>query len=276
MEKKIKCCVYLVDGNAKPRTDALSEEYDRFLREKHQLHDLGDDPSLYSSTVNRSEVTWGVCRHNVRQSLKIGDEVFFVCCDKAGGQRWRYYLTGFGCVEKLITHEQIYGDEFLRFTSYFNLLIRPCGGGFEHYEPIPNDLWHDDWKMRISNFRTTQELEKNIKFTGCRSKGIRKKDVSHIVQTVDQGFPFGKNYVIFSKEESSFIIENAIYLAEVVWVKHRHPKIEWQSDDLQALFCRGSETSRNFTSGNYQHPAFNLEPSKAESLKDMISRAQER
>lgn len=265
------CCVYLVDSAGFENLDGCTPEYAQYHANRPQFCDLGDDPAFFSASHNDAEVTWGVCRHNVRQSLHIGDEVFFVCCDKTNFRRWQYYLIGFGLVERLISHSDIYTDNAnLSFQNYFNLLLHHGEAGFEHIESPPPLYWHEDWLMRISAFRTKKELEKRTRFSGCRAKGIPKKDLPSVANVVPANFPIGKNYVVFSKQESRFCHENPVYLAEVVWVKHRHPQIRWDRDETQTLFCNKSKTTRNFTHGGYQHPAFHLQPRNVAAIKDLL------
>src|SRR5205823_9310754 len=103
----------------------------------------------------------------------------------------RYSFVAALCVERKIAHTAIFdAPEHCRYREYLNLLIRPKGSGWEHFEPglHPSD-WHGDWLWRISERR-----------------GLRKKDMvaageRHAPGTAlsvrGRSVPVAESYVVF-------------------------------------------------------------------------------
>ena len=271
MSKKIKCCVYLVQDKCypEPNFENTSKEYKEFFSNRSKFLDIGDDPSFYCSKTYNSNVTWGVCRHNVRQGLKLNDEIHFVACDKTEKYFWKYYYVGFGVVKNTLTHKDIWNNEkYLLFQNYFNYLIKPNKNSFDHFEQIPNEYWHDDWKMRISSERTYKklsEIEEDLEHGIC-GYGV-KKGISN--SKINNQFPFGNNYILFDKEQSFFNLNNPTFLAEVKW-NGRNLFTEWVSKNIRLLFSY-NELKDSFTHKGRQHPAFDLHPEKANKLRNLIN-----
>jgi hypothetical protein len=145
-ERKIYCCVYLNDRSDKINTSRSPVEYQQFVRERPLTSDIGDDPSFYCAAHLKGPVTWGVCRHNVRNVLREHDEIHFVLCDKTSRPTWEYHYVGHGVVAGTITHKEIFtSSEFGLFREYFNTLLAPKGNRFIHFEKLPPEMWHDDW-----------------------------------------------------------------------------------------------------------------------------------
>jgi len=133
-------------------------------------------------------VTWGVCRPNVRNRIEVGDwVVFFSCPDAPEGRE--YKCVGALRVEAKIMQTEVFGagtDPLLR--NYLNLLIRPCGQGWNWYEPALR-RWHADWLWRLS--------------AGTRG---RKKSLEQLGIDHEAGRPLPEqvaaNYVIFSSVDA--------------------------------------------------------------------------
>ena len=152
-------------------------------------YDAGDDPALFSARRHRGPITWGVCRPDVRCSICKGDGiVFFAAQNDSQNETTRYSFVAALRVPDKMLHTALSTHPV--FGQYLNLLIRPCGSGWEHYEPVAEQN-HPDWLWRI----TCRSL--------VRSQGRLKK---HYV--VDTGkahlpgkplaFPVAANYVVFS------------------------------------------------------------------------------
>ena len=178
------------------------------MREREWLYEAGDDPSFFSAAKNDGPVTWGVCRRDVRSQVSAGDVVAFFAVDYEGGQ-WprKYCLVAALTVEDTVSHAAIHDDERLaKFRKYLNLLVRPKGDGWEHFEPsLPRTSWHSDWLWRIVG------------------RGYRKAAVSGASKDFEDGqalevggapVTFGDNYVIFSSDpELSLILEEPVVVA---------------------------------------------------------------
>lgn len=171
----IKCSVYLIHKEYGHVDMAqASEEYVKFFNSKPKFCDAGDDPSFYCANKYKSNVTWGVCRHNVRQGLEPGDEIHFVACYKESNKIWKYYYTGYGIIRDAVSHKDIHQyDKYKVFRKYFNNLIRAGESGLEYHEVLPYRFSHcDDWQMRVASVKRWKDLEafqKKISSAGCGS-----------------------------------------------------------------------------------------------------------
>ena len=135
-------------------------------------------------------MTWGVCRQDVRRMVAPGDwMVFFSAARELRSGLTRYRFVAALLVEEKISQLEIFEQERLRpYREYLNLLIRPSGSGWEHFEP--GMAWfHGDWLWRIAE-----------------TKGLRKPAVEAAAIQHQTGatlpVPIAKNYVIFSKASS--------------------------------------------------------------------------
>lgn len=172
-------------------------------------YDIGDDPAFFSAQALGGPVTWGVCRQDVRNQLIIGDVVVFfsVTFDEAriNGD---YKFIGALTVSERIDMTEVFGElSGNRYDQYLNLLVRPSGSGWEHFEPaLPSDHWHDDWMWRI-----------------CDHTGYRKVKFVHSGGNHRQGDPlvaagspatFAPNYIVFSADpEQSLVLTDPPLIA---------------------------------------------------------------
>ena len=139
-------------GNAKG--DEALEEYltsyeNRFEEDIGPFYDWGDDPAFFASKEFGGNVTWGVCRGDVRWKLKEGDIVVFFCAQEQENQKskkWKYYYVGLGTVGDVVEpREQLWKkSRYQKYRNYYNLLINKNGC---HREPID---YHDDWAKRLA------------------------------------------------------------------------------------------------------------------------------
>lgn len=170
-------------------------------------YDVGDDPAFFSANHFHGSVTWGVCRPDVRNQVVSGDWVAFFAAERAhAGRAMRYRFSALLRVEKKVAQTSLSASDLKPgFQSYLNLLIRPSGTGWEHFEPAAQrSSWHRDWLWRL-----------------CTGNGLRKADAvaagdAHRAGTEltinGRSAPIAANYVIFSKEES-LVVENPPVLA---------------------------------------------------------------
>ena len=159
-------CVYLqkipdkkdwvrAKGNASG--DPVLKEYvrryeNRFKKNKDgigRFYDWGDDPAFFAAEKFGGNVTWGVCRHDVRDKLKKEDVVVFFCAQEQENQKpkkWKYYYVGLGTVGEVVKpRERLWKKvRYQEYTKYYNLLIDQEGC---HREPIDD---HEDWADRLA------------------------------------------------------------------------------------------------------------------------------
>lgn len=268
--KITKCSVYLANLNENINLSGCSKNYKDFVKNRFRFCDVGDDPSFFSSYFHNSNVTWGVCRHNVRQPLNIGDEVFFVACEKLSNKNWKYYLTGYGEVENKISQTDIYKDvRYSIYRKYFNLLIKPSNKGYEHWEPIPEEHWHKDWEVRLC--KSTWRIQKTISDYKLLSKGCgaNRNRLLEKESIIYNNFPFGENYIIFNKEKSFFNPVSPLPICEVNW-DVKFCKHNWIDKEIEILFSNKNNSNRTLTNASHQHTVFNLEEDKSEKLKTIF------
>lgn len=164
-------------------------------------YDIGDDPSFYAMKKFKCQLSWGICRQDVRNSLRPGDIVVFFSFRKfedTGDTQYR--LCALATVDKKVSQIDIWKDKNLQiYTKYFNLLIRPSGPereGWKHFEPpAEGPLGHQDWIWRIAKHRGLRKenfknLEKNNYFD-------EKKNYFDLG---DQPVVVIPNYVLFSPD----------------------------------------------------------------------------
>lgn len=169
--------------------------------------DVGDDPSFVSSARVGGDVTWGVCRPDVRRALRPGDAVVFFAADRLRDRRpARYQFVGCATVDRCVRQTDVWTEPGLAtFRTYGNLLTRPIKGGYEHHEELPRHRWHDDWLWRISE---TKSLRKAA-FTGRERFSAADRVDGRVLR-------IAPNYVIFRPEPTeTFIIADPPVVATV-------------------------------------------------------------
>lgn len=191
--------VYLVpiDRRPPPQRGATAAAFYELARASDFPYDVGDDPSFFASSYNHGPVTWGICRPDVRCDIKVGDWVAFFSAEHSQESlaTTRYRFVGAHCVQGKLAHTSLFAAG-LPFGDYLNLLVRPLGAGWEHYEPgLRTSQWHKDWLWRII----------------CGHRRFKKKVVedagrSHIpggpLMLDGRLLPVADNYVIFSDNQS--------------------------------------------------------------------------
>ena len=156
-------------------------------------YDLGDDPAFFSASECNGPVTWGVCRPDVRGAIAPGDWIAFFSASHPSQETavTHYRFVAALCVERKIRQVDIFVDSsHCLFRDYLNLLVRPNGAGWEHYEPgLAPSKWHRDWLWRL-----------------CERRGLRKKQVIRLGDDHHSGDELprsvAENYIIFSTGKS--------------------------------------------------------------------------
>jgi len=235
-------------------------------------YDNGDDPSFYAARKSGGQLSWGICRQDVRNRLRPGDIVVFFSFRKfkATGDS-EYRLCGVATVDRRVSQIDIWQDSSLRsYRKYFNLVIRPSGsrhGAWEHFEPtLDGSRLHHDWLWRIAEHQ-----------------GFRKKDFKNLQKT-DRLVPratirgrsviVARNYVLFSCDAAeTHILSKPPVIA---WHSKGQPAEEWNQDKFsqavkrltldvakQANGRRRSLRIRN-SQRAHRHIVFQLSPSETE------------
>jgi hypothetical protein len=162
--------------------------------------DDGDDPSFAASERFRATggvLTWGVCRRDVRNALIPGDLVVFFAADRLQERRprpARYFFVGFATVDRKIAQSNIWTTHQLTtFRRYHNLLIRPAGSGFEHFEPgLPRARWHGDWFWRMTRERRREKV--------ARLDGKSRLQLREVAPMI------AANYILFAADGAGTMI----------------------------------------------------------------------
>lgn len=165
-------------------------------------YDMGDDPSFQSMRQEKGQLTWGVCRADVRNSIRVGDiVVFFSFSAPEQVEPIEYRLCAVATVERKVSQAEIWRDRALKkYRKYANLLIRPGrNGSWEHFEPGFEDIHeHKDWGWRIAE----RKGRRRVDFEQLNS-------LSRITPSARVGrrpFRFARNYVIFSSKPAETLI----------------------------------------------------------------------
>jgi hypothetical protein len=197
-------------------------------------YDNGDDPSFYSISKFGGQLSWGVCRQDVRNRLSSGDIVVFFSFRKfAERGDSEYRLCAVATVHQKVSQIELWEDRKLRnFTKYFNLLVRPSTsrpGAWEHFEPtLHGARVHGDWLWRIADHR-----------------GLRKDDFNELEETdrLERGAAIrarpvviADNYVLFSSDPAQTHVLSTPPV--VAWHSKGKPAEEWNSDSLSRAVRR--------------------------------------
>lgn len=223
--------VYLVPGERHPLQNGgpVAHAFYSACRDTGFPYDVGDDPSLFSAPYHGGPVTWGVCRPDVRGQIESSDCVAFFAAERTGPNT-TYRFTAALQVDKSVSPLSIWSLEGAPYSAYLNLLVRPRGDGWEHYEPALDEaVWHSNWLWRVCDRR------------GHRKAAIVAASRLHCpgnplpARTSDDAeIAIADNYVVFSKKHG-FILRNPIGIA-----KHdpKKPRETWGDDSVSAAIRR--------------------------------------
>lgn len=185
------------------------------LKEHNWHFDIGDDPSFYQyfKETNENNLTWGICRPNIRNVLKKDDVVlFFNFCSNCNA----YFLTGFATVDRVIKQTDIWiGEVYKKYRNYFNLLIKQNfpESNWIHYEPLLNENHkHKDWLRRLLN---------------CDENILKFELVNESIKVL---YKTKGNYIIFcsNNDDTYILINKQIKIA--TW-DSKSKKEKWLQDE---------------------------------------------
>ncbi|MGH9773865.1 MAG: hypothetical protein ACRD50_02840 [Candidatus Acidiferrales bacterium] len=189
-------------------------------------YDNGDDPSFYAMRKFGGQLSWGVCRQDVRNNIRPDDIVVFFSFRKfeeTGDSEYR--LCALASVDRKVSQIDLWKVKNLRiYANYFNLLIKPSKSardGWEHFEPaLEGSRVHRDWLWRIADHR-----------------GFRKKEFDKL-EAIDHFQPGGamrgrslviaRNYVIFSSDPAKTHVLSKPPV--VAWHSKGKPSEQWSQD----------------------------------------------
>jgi hypothetical protein len=197
-------------------------------------YDSGDDPSFYAARKFGGQLSWGICRQDVRNRLRRGDLVVFFSFRKfkeTGDSEYR--LCALASVDRKVSQIAIWQDESLHvYRKYFNILIQPSSlelDVWEHFEPtLAGSRIHDDWLWRMA-----------------AHQGFRKRDFKKL-QEGDRLGPhatirccpvvIAKNYVLFSSDPAkTYVLSKPPVVA---WHSNGKQVEEWNTDKFSQAVRR--------------------------------------
>lgn len=189
-------------------------------------YDTGDDPSFFSRRYFGGQLTWGICRQQIRTRIQPGDVVVFFSFRNRDGEPVEYRLGAVATVERKVSQADLWnkseGSGYWR--RYLNLLIRQSHfGGWEHYEKgAPPRKWHSDWAWRIADHEKLQKKH----FKSINEAGV----ISQTTRVNGRPFKIAQNYVIFSgKSSETYVLNNPPIVA---WCERPERWEEWNDDAL--------------------------------------------
>jgi hypothetical protein len=210
---------------------------ERAITAREWPYDNGDDPSFYVKDKG-GELTWGVCRQDVRNSIKPGSIVVFFSFTSVSPGTVQYRLSAVATVEGKVDRRQVYKDAHFREHChlYLNVLIKPKNSGWEYDE---NDrerkAQHRDWLWRIAVHERLKKIEFDSKFWSIyKTRRFSDGDIE-----------LTKNYVIFSAEQDkTYIPMNPPEVAMASKGQHE----QWSDLELRRLTVEKSPTreKRNY------------------------------
>jgi hypothetical protein len=212
-------------------------------------YDIGDDPSFYCSNSFGTNLSWGICRPDIRNNIQPNDVVVFFCyC----GTNRTYFLTGIATVLEKITQTQIWTCiDYSAYKNHFNLLIRLNDGGWVHYEPLFNERGkHKNWAKRLVFDFPTDNF-----------------------QSIDNSlllyYSIRDNYVLFKKnKKDTYILKQPIHIAN--WTKGKKQETWLDTDDLKKMkkmiFKGTTRKSLRVHTNNQAHVHIKIEKNEIELL----------
>jgi hypothetical protein len=170
--------------------------------------DNGDDPSFRAALERGGQLSWGVCRQDVRNKLREGDIVVFFSFSREQPSDYRFCSVA--TVKCRVSQADVWREQDLgQFREYCNLLVRPIGTSevWKHVEPcLKGSPPHTDWLWRTTSHAGLKkerfmEIYKSEQFRPGRRIG------GHVID-------FAPNYILFSSDsKQTRIVRNPPFVA---------------------------------------------------------------
>lgn len=242
-------------------------------------YDFGDDPSFFCMRRLHGNLTWGICRPDVRNNLGRGDiVVFFSFREETKTETGTYQLCAIATVKTKVSQTEIWLESGLEeYRGYCNLLIRPAAQGdrglWKHHEPcLYGSQTHKDWLWRIAKHsglrkRSFDEIQKRNGFRFSESVSGRPIEIE-------------QNYVIFSSDPK---LTRVMSRPPVVASYTKGlPAEQWETDRfVQSLKCLTLDAAANSTGRirflrtrnrqqPHRHVVWSMTPSEAVAWREEL------
>jgi hypothetical protein len=240
-------------------------------------YDLGDDPAFFSAQYHHGPVTWGVCRTPLRCAIRKNDRIIFFADQKDPHDN---RITNYRFVAALRVAEKMQhtaASTHPCFSQYLNLLIRPCGAGWDYHEPLSRP--HRDWLYKITCPSLVPPSKGWPRKKGGNHRPWEVAGKAHTkgssLTVSGRAIPLAYNYVVFSTS-SSVRADNPPLVA-----RHHaeEPHESWESDArsraIRMLVLRNGQRNLRICN-NQAHPHIhypNLEEAELEEIFDRLRTA---
>jgi hypothetical protein len=214
------------DGKATSPCGSTIAAFKKAVKLQDWPYDNGDDPSFYATRKFAGQLSWGICRQDVRNRLCPGDVVVFFSFRKfseTGDSEYR--LCALASVDRKVSQYDIWQDKRLEtYRKYFNLLIRPSRSRhsvWEHFEPtLEGSRMHHDWLWRIAEHQGFRKADfKKLQATDCLETGATVRGRPVVI---------AKNYVLFSSDPAETRILSKPPV--IAWHSTGKAAEEWNQD----------------------------------------------
>jgi hypothetical protein len=215
-------------------------------------YDVGDDPTFFSAGRLGGPITWGVCRPDVRCPIRKDDGIVFFAeqKDSQDTKTTHYRFVAALRVADKMQHTELWKHPL--FSQYLNLVVRPCGVGWEHHEP----LWragHGDWLWKVtcqSLVKSCRLPRKETKHRDADGKIIRtekhweaagKAHAPGTPLTIDgHAVPVADNYIVFSTSSAVRAHDPPFVALHHKGEKHESWEGDSTSTEIRKLVLRNS------------------------------------
>lgn len=186
-------------------------------------YDIGDDPSFFSKVQYGANLTWGVCRPQVRNRIQPGDiVVYFSVRQKKKDLPFEYQLCAVVTVQEKVRQTDVWLVPRFRkcFARYLNLVVRPAGRHRWRHSERGSEKPHKDWIWRIADHEGLKKRQ---------FRRLEAKDTFDQYSRVgDQTVSITANYVVFSNDKN---LSRILRHPPLVAVSRRNGRPEtWQRD----------------------------------------------
>lgn len=244
-----KTAVYLLCYHSQKPASLVGSErqflaVESAIKEGVWPYDNGDDPSFFVARQS-GPLTWGICRQDVRNSIRVGSIAAFFSFTPMEDGQVLYRLCAVTTVLSKQDVRSLHRERrFAGFRNlYINALIRPVKNGWQYDESDRAESnRHKDWLWRIAahNGLTTE------RFNRKHAQVYREEFIPN--DLLEQGdLRLAENYVLFSTtSDDSYICKNPPEVAVAFRGEHE----AWSNETLQTLTV-GTATEYLSSGRNY-------------------------